>query len=113
MKRFRVFVLLAILPALLCSLAQAADLKKEVLGKWKEVGKNEVMEFMPDGKFKVGEEKVFELKGTYTFSADDTVKITITHEGKTLDVEAKISLAGDILTFTPKGENPVKYQKVK
>lgn len=75
--------------------------KPDIIGKWKEVGRNATIEFSKDGTFKAVDNQHMAVSGKYTLSEDGHLKCEIQQEGRPVEVvNLTILIQGDELRLT-------------
>jgi len=89
--------------------------KPDIIGKWREVGKVAMIEFLTNGTFKAIDNQGMAVSGTYTFFKDGKLKCEIQQKGGSKEViNLTISIKGDELTLTSSGSSEVEtYRREK
>ena len=90
----------------------APALKDRVIGKWEHQDTKEVMEFFKDGTttaYYPKPNEAQELVGTYSFVADDRVKIE--YKGRNPYI-VKVAISGDEMTLTFADGRTGSYKRV-
>jgi hypothetical protein len=83
------------------------------VGKWQGTDRSDVMEFLPDGTYKVAGDK--SMNGTYSFSGDRLSLKLDGDLGKAIGtVSARVVVEGDTLKLTDPDSGKVDvYKRVK
>ncbi len=111
MQRVMYLLLAVAVGATSCSRAEVA-LKDRVVGKWQHQDTKEVMEFFKDGTttaYYPKPKEAQELVGTYTFVADDRVKVE--YKGRDPYI-ATVAIAGDEMTLNFADGRSGKYKRL-
>jgi len=114
MRTFRGVLLLGVaVAAASCSSPSASTGAKErVIGKWEHQDTKEVMEFFKDGTttaYYPKPQEAQELVGSYSFVADDRVKVE--YKGRNPYI-AKVAISGDEMTLTFADGRTGTYKRV-
>jgi len=112
MKIARCLLIVAVAVGLAAVPALAQDLKTQIVGKWEGVKHKDVMEFSADGKMVVTDQTL-KLEGAYKVLDADNIDIELKEKENVIKVKAKVTIAGDTLSFTPEGEKTEEYKRLK
>ncbi|MBM4284202.1 MAG: hypothetical protein FJ128_02980 [Deltaproteobacteria bacterium] len=112
MKIARCLLIVAVAVGLAAVPALAQDLKTQIVGKWEGVKHKDVMEFSADGKMVVTDQTL-KLEGAYKVLDADTIDIELKEKENVIKVKAKVTIAGDTLSFTPEGDKTEEYKRLK
>ena len=109
MKLLRSFVVVCLILLLICS---CASKKRAIVGKWKEIGETEIMEFFADGTVTVADQGMY-AGGNYEFIDDGRMKLDLGGIFALVGpMVCEVSVSKGELVFTmPDGETS-KYQKL-
>jgi hypothetical protein len=98
--------------------ARAESLKDKVVGTWLETGKSDnLVTLNADGTYKIFLKKgeignLHFLEGTWTLTPDMIITVSITVQGQTKSVTAKVSFEGEEMIFTDK-DTVTRQRRVK
>ena len=91
----------------------AAKPEDALVGKWKEVGGTETMEFFKDGTVSIVDEGM-SMAGSYRFVDKDRVKVELGGLGALMGpVVARVSISGEDLSWTMPDGKVSKYKRAK
>jgi hypothetical protein len=87
--------------------------ENKIVGKWKEIGGTETMEFFKDGTVSVVDNKI-SLKGSYQFIDEKRIKFKLGGLGPLAGpIVEKVSFSGGELVLTMPDGKVSKYSKFK
>lgn len=113
-RKFRVlagWVVIICIVAMLSSCSSKPE--KAIVGKWKEIGGSETMEFFKDGTLSIADDSVY-FGGNYKFIDKDSIKMELGGSGAMAGpVVARVSITGEELTITMPGDEASKFRKSK
>jgi hypothetical protein len=71
-----------------------------LIGCWRELGKNATLEFRKDGTFKAVDNEGMSVTGKYSLLNNGTIQFEVPRNGSSPDIiKGKISIIGDEFTF--------------
>lgn len=84
-----------------------------IVGKWKEIGKTEIIEFFDEGTVNVTD-KGISMAGNYSFIEKNRIKLELGGLGALVGPMVRtVSIDGDVLTFTESNGDEDKYERIK
>ena len=111
MKMPSKFLLVGSIILALC--ACSSNPEDAIVGKWKEIGKTEVIEFFEEGTVS-STNKGISLTGKYSFIEKNRVKLEFGGVGALAGPKIRtVSIDGDVLTLTDSTGDEDKYQRIK
>jgi uncharacterized protein (TIGR03066 family) len=92
-----------------------SPVSQAILGKWKslEIKEDATLEFLKDGKLRIAAQEIT-IDGSYKFTDESTMEVTIVIGGKENVLKLKVKLEGDMLTTQEIGkEKTERFRRVK
>ena len=88
---------------------------RNVVGKWREIGKTATLEFRKDGTFRAVDNQGMAVSGTYALHGNEKATFTVVYQDSAPEIiECRISVRGDELTIAPeRGDEPERYRREK
>jgi len=88
---------------------------RDVVGKWREIGKTATLEFWKDGTFKAVDNQGMAVSGTYALHGNEKATFTVVHQDSSPEIiECSVSVRGDEMTIaSERGDEAERYRREK